>query len=139
MKLNKETLKRIIKEELSNLLNEQSNAEYRASRMMMGGGRPLEAILNPNKEENYVYDEEDDEYYSDGELRDIYNGVMNADHLAGRMHRGDMKEVERVGPRMKPNIEQTLQAIQQNPGRFTTQPAEEEAVIIFLQNLLSKI
>lgn len=118
------------------LLNE--SAAYRASRFMMGGGLALQAIRDPYDDMNKDYDEEG-YAITNPDLQSVYSGVMDADHIAGRKHRGDMENVRDVGPRMKPSILEALNSIQENPGLYTQTPREEAAVTIFLQQTLDII
>ena len=98
MKLNKETLKRIIKEELNNVLHEAGdfNPDYRANQMMKGGGRVLMAVKDPYRYENEVHDEEGNPQ-TDQTLQRIHTALMNADTVANRLRTGDNEEAKRIG------------------------------------------
>jgi len=98
MKLNKETLKRIIKEELNNVLNEAGdfNPQYRAEQMMKGGGRAIMAVKDPTSYENEVYDDDGNAGYDDTMFA-IYRALQQADTVANRLRTGDTEEAKRIG------------------------------------------
>ena len=98
MKLNKETLKRIIKEELSNVLYEAGdfNPQYRAEQMMKGGGRAIMAVKDPNSYENEIYDDEESPG-RDETMFFIYRALQQADTVANILRTGDMEEAKRIG------------------------------------------
>lgn len=137
MRLTENQLRRVIRRRITQSLNE-SNAAYRASRMMMGGGLALDVILDPYDPMNQDYDDEGYEM-TKPDLQEVYNNVMLADHIAGRKHRGDMDNVRKVGPSWQPKIEKALEMIQQNPGQYTRTGEGESAVTIFLQDVLDII
>jgi len=98
MKLNKQTLKRIIKEELNNILYEAGdfNPQYRAEQMMKGGGRVMMAVKDPYSYENQTHDEEGNPG-TDPILQKLHSALMNADTVANRLRTGDMEEAKRIG------------------------------------------
>lgn len=98
MKLNKETLKQIIKEELNNVLHEAGdfNPQYRAKQMMKGGGRAMMAVKDPNSYENEVYDDEGNPG-RDETMFFIYRALQQADTVANRLRTGDMEEAKTIG------------------------------------------
>ena len=98
MKLNKQTLKRIIKEELDNVLHEAGdfNPQYRAEQMMKGGGRVMMAVKDPYSYENQTHDEEGNPG-TDPILQKLHSALMNADTVANRLRTGDMEEAKRIG------------------------------------------
>ena len=98
MKLNKETLKRIIKEELNNVLYEAGdfNPQYRAEQMMKGGGRATMAVKDPTSYENEVYDDDGNPGYDDTMFA-IYRALQQADTVANRLRTGDTEEAKRIG------------------------------------------
>jgi len=98
MKLNKETLKQIIKEELGHVLHEAGdfNPHYRAEQMMKGGGRAMMAVKDPNSYENEIYDDEGNPG-RDETMFFIYRALQNADTVANRLRTGDMEEAKRIG------------------------------------------
>jgi len=97
MKLNKETLKRIIKEELDNALNEAGdfNPQYRMQQMMKGRGRVMMAVKDPYSDENAIYNSGYPE--TDPTLQKIHSALLNADTVANRIRTGDMEEAKRIG------------------------------------------
>ena len=98
MKLDKQTLKQIIKEELNNVLHEAGdfNPQYRAEQMMKGGGRAIMAVKDPNSYENEIYDDEENPG-RDETMFFIYRALQQADTVANRLRTGDMEEAKRIG------------------------------------------
>ena len=117
---------------------DMDNARYRAKQMMKGGGRPLMACKDPNDEYNMDYDEDGD-LVRDEIIAEAYFGLMNADHLAGRMHRGDMAEFLRAGRRLAPSILRSLEIFQTMPDHVQTNPQEGAAAVVFLEQLIDMI
>ena len=97
MKLDKQTLKQIIKEELNNVLHEAGdfNPQYRAEQMMKGGGRAIMAVKDPTSYEDEVYGDNNPEY--DDTMFAIYRALQQADTVANRLRTGDMEEAKRIG------------------------------------------
>ena len=99
MKLTKETLKRIIKEELNNVLYEAGdfNPQYRMQQMMKGRGRVMMAVKDPNDTYNYVPDDQSDEGMRDETLFSIYSALQQADTIVNRLNTKDMEEAKKIG------------------------------------------
>jgi len=99
MKLNKETLKRIIKEELDNVLHEADdfNPQYRMKQMMKGQGRVMMAVKDPNDTYNYVSDDLSGDRMRDETLFSIYSALQHADTIINRLNTKDMEEAKRIG------------------------------------------
>tara|TARA_R100000030_G_scaffold46595_4_gene35214 strand:- start:423 stop:878 length:456 start_codon:yes stop_codon:yes gene_type:complete len=99
MKLNKEALKRIIKEELNNVLHEAGdfNPQYRMQQMMKGRGRVMMAVKDPNDTYNYVPDDLSGDGMRDEKLFSIYSALQQADTIVNRLNTKDMEEAKRIG------------------------------------------
>jgi hypothetical protein len=99
MRLNKETLKQIIKEELNNVLHESGdfNPQYRMQQMMKGRGRVMMAVKDPNDTYNYIPDELSGDGMRDETLFTIYSALQQADTIVNRLNTNDMAEAKRIG------------------------------------------
>ena len=99
MKLNKETLKQIIKEELNNFLHEAGdfNPQYRMQQMMKGRGRVMMAVKDPNSPDNYISDSSTGDGMRDETLFTIYSALQQADTIVNRLNTKDMAEATRIG------------------------------------------
>lgn len=99
MKLNKETLKTIIKEELDNVLHEAGdfNPQYRMQQMMKGQSRVMMAVKDPNDSYNYIPDDLSGDEMRDETLFSIYSALQQADTIVNRLNAKDMEEAKRIG------------------------------------------
>jgi len=142
MKLNEEILKRIIKEELDNVLNEaeDSNERYRADQMMKGRGRALQAVKDPYSDENAIYDSGFPA--PDPVLKKLHSALMNADTVANRLRTGDKEEAKRIGKFSAQMFEEAKEIIladmSKADGRlqYMTSKAEAEAAYIFIKEII---
>ncbi len=147
MKLNKQTLKRIIKEELDNVLHEAGdfNPQYRAEQMMKGGGRAIMAVKDPTSDQNYVYDE-DGNPGTDDTMFTIYRALQQADTVANRLRTGDMEEAKRIGMNSLSDFQEAETLIRSDmkpPGagglKYMTSMVEAAAAHIFITKLIRMI
>ena len=111
MKLNRKTLRKMILNEIKQLNESNSghefNPQYRASRMMMGGGRANDAVKNPNDETNFIQDASGD-YIRNEDHFEVYMATMMADTIANRLRTRDMAEAKRIGNNSLAQLERAL-------------------------------
>ena len=145
MKLNKQTLKRIIKEELDNVINEAGdfNPRYRAEQMMKGGGRVMMAVKDPNSYENEVYDEEGNPQV-DQTMFAIYRALQQADTVANRLRRDNVEEAKRIGMNsldMFQEVEALIRSDLKPPAsgglKYMTSMVEGSAAYMFITKIMA--
>tara|TARA_Y100001972_G_scaffold112190_1_gene145714 strand:- start:327 stop:773 length:447 start_codon:yes stop_codon:yes gene_type:complete len=147
MKLNEEILKRIIREELDNILYEAGdfNPQYRAQQMMKGGGRVMMAVKDPNSYENEIYDDEGNPG-RDETMFFIYRALQNADTVANRLRTGDMEEAKRIGTNSLSDFQEAERLIRADLKppkagglKYMTSMVEGVAAHIFMVRIISVV
>ena len=147
MRLNKQKLKKMIREQLESTIREAGdfNPQYRADQMIKGRGRVLMAVKDPDSYQNELHDD-DGNPYTDPTLQKIHSALMNADTVANRLRTGDNEEAKRIGDfsakmfqEAEALIRSDLKPSDKGGLKYMTSMVEGAAAHMFMTRLMSVI